>query len=544
MIDLFEETQLGKLDPTHLGVWLNINPALNREDFIQLTPLMWKAFHLPLDTTHRSYVNSCPSEESAEFAVHCFTLFQHEARHYHDLLLTPYGSMLARQYTRAQLSYLYCRDDLFLRAKSIVVPISDWVENWELFDGVVPNIKRPPSTICQLHELIDTMMKKLVAFHNGNSGLANLAGGLNTTMILEGSAILVQEEIVSQMFGKNHFQSFRNGILSRPAGRNYYGAIDLVCKFLRTHVPAEVISYLLIASLCGNFQDPNPNHLRYPPDVLVELLIWLHQHNFDVYKCKSFDDVVHSVDKYFENKLGASLRDHLQQATIVNAKVTEAFEQMIQDIEIKTGSVLQSKDPQELIHGFKAFRSAQERMVELFIRDPLSYCSRLSYVQNQRSLPQPLIFIEAEQGIPISPELEKMYYIQNESMLDIGLLPDNISKQVYHMADKEGIIRAAHIISPKANPGVYGQSANAISLLQANFDRVSPLRLMIEGMNNGSSSKWQNEVVAAFNLVGTRIFTRFGEIGDGKPLPDKFASKFDPKGYMSQLRSIKKKNSD
>ena len=542
MIDLFEESRLGKLDPSHLGVWLNIDPALHHENFSQLAPLMWRSFHFPQEDSHRAFVNSCPTDESSEFAVQYFTLFQHEARHYHDLLLTPYGSMLARQYTRAQLSYLYCRNDLLFRAKSIVVPITDWVENYEMFEGVVPGLKPPPSAVCQLHELTATMMKKLAVFHNGTTGLADSVGGLDTTMILEGSAILIQEEIVSQLFGKANFQRFRNGILSRPASKRYYGALELVCQFLQTHAPAEVISYLLLASLCGNFQDLNPDHVRYPPDVLVELLVWLHERQFDVYACRSFDDIVRSVDEYFLDKLGARLQDHLHQATLVNTKVAEAFEQMVQDIESHTGSPTESEGPRELIRGFSAFRSAQEKMVELFIRDPLRYCSRPTYVQELWSLPQPLIFIEASTGLPLTPELEQMYYIQNESLFDLSALPEDLRPQFRHFADRDGVVRAAHIISPRPNPDVYGRSAEYISLAQANFDRVSALRFLLEGPNSGSSPEWWGEVVAAFNLFGTRVFTRFGEIGEGKPPPDKLAARIDPEGYASLLRSIKEKD--
>src|SRR5437762_1481050 len=100
-MDLFEpQGAYGRFDPATFGLWINLDYVLEHSDFQGLLPLMLPTFAYDLTAEHRAYIEGKSDAEMLR-AANCFTVASHEARHFPDLLASPYGSMLARQFTRA-----------------------------------------------------------------------------------------------------------------------------------------------------------------------------------------------------------------------------------------------------------------------------------------------------------------------------------------------------------------------------------------------------------------------------------------------------------
>ena len=146
-MDTFEQTGFGRVDPSSFGMWLNVDKALAHPDYERFGPLMWSSFLFPLHDDHKTYLRRLTNEEDVQLVLNAFTLFTHEARHFHDLLLCPYGSMLMRQYTRAALYYLFLRRDLIFRHKAIYVPLSDWVAHGTKLQRVYRDLDTPSPTL-------------------------------------------------------------------------------------------------------------------------------------------------------------------------------------------------------------------------------------------------------------------------------------------------------------------------------------------------------------------------------------------------------------
>jgi hypothetical protein len=341
-MDFFEVNRSGRLDPSNFGLWLNLDYAIKNLTDTKLLSLMMTTFHFPLTDEHRNFVNSRKSEEEAALAINCFTMFSHEMRHFHDLLVCPYGSMLMRQYARAAFLCTLCKHDLYLRSSAIVVPLSDWIASQELFERA-HSVPPPSSNLRDLNETLETMKVKLDVFNRGSIPLPSPFESLDATSILEALAILNQENLISKEFGDEKVSLFRRSFKSPASISRYYG-------------PLYLISAILV-SLCGNFQDPDFNRVRYPKDILVQLLIWLREHKFDASRVQHFEEIVDIVDQYFEERHGGDVQSMITQAARTNEEVEKALYADLSRFEEQLGN--EDERARSVLKGFNNFRLAQ-----------------------------------------------------------------------------------------------------------------------------------------------------------------------------------------
>jgi hypothetical protein len=198
--------------------------------------------------------------------------------------------------------------------------------------------------------------------------------------------------------------------------------------------------------------------------------------------------------------------------------------------------------------------------------NPQWYCSS-RYLENQRRLPAPVLFIETESGLPLKDgdKLEELYYIQTESRIDINSYPENLRQEFSPLASEKGVIRAAHVLSPYGNfggtervdsdlPYWFEVPLVDVELWQRNYDAVgATLRVLIEGNGDGMISQLFDTFVFACAFVGTRVYSANGELipppipeDPDSPLLDSTMKQYlsDQKFHqaMKELRKMKKSN--
>lgn len=529
-MDLFEESAFGRFDPSNFGLNLNVDAALNHQNYLEFGPLMWTTFQYPISEEHKAYIAAQTTSTDAVFAASCFTVFTHEKRHFHDLLVTPYGSMLMRLYTRAALLYNFMWDEIYFRRKAVVVPLRDWITSSLIFERRYPDVESPPQIIRDVEEVYREQQENLKI---ANRGL--LARQVDSPLptaeaILEGSAIIVQQLTIAEHFGIEQAEKFGQKILQGPAAERYYGAIKLIHQFAGQPVPFLLNSFLLLASLCGNFLDRNPEHLNCPTDILVELLTWLRERGVNLARLKSFGDLYKLVNEYFVSRHDGDLVTMIDQATYANQGMYESLSKAVDEWEAHY------KQPFErgrrLLAGFANFCEVQAVFAKSAILYAEDYCSG-AYRKALYHLPSPVISIETRMGIPIDDDdlLAQLCDIKAEDQIhttpaarDQLLQMPNLNeaqrewlRQARLTANGDVVLRFAFVLSPKTGIIEDQQHAFDLEVWKSSRDLLLGLRLFLEGPNKGESNKGiskqeQRAIISALNLMGTKVYTIDGEL--------------------------------
>jgi hypothetical protein len=366
---LNEPRSFGKFDPVVFGLRFNIDGALSASNAHELLPLVWQAIHFPPTQAHQHFVHSLKDEEQRFDAVAYFSLRVHESRHFHDLLATPYGCVLMRQYFRAAILGQAIMPDLVLRLKSLYVPVVDWAANDRFLQRQFPDLGSPPRSIAQFADILSTMTTKLDTF---NRGVMASGGGLpriDACGILEGSAITSQELHIEETYGAEAALLFRRKVWESPVGEQYYSVRRLLQELSGEAVPARNFLALCLCALCGNFQDPDSKHARYPADLLLEMLIWMAQAGFRPSRASSAEDVVEVADRFFRAECGGSLMSNLNTASETNLRTLRALERDAAEMGDLCGGAAR-----ELVAGFKNYATAYEGYIRNVFTNINRYC--------------------------------------------------------------------------------------------------------------------------------------------------------------------------
>jgi hypothetical protein len=439
--------------------------------------------------------------------------------------------MLMRQHTRAALFYLMLWDELFYRTKAVFLPFRDWIRYERQLQMAYPNLPSVSRNIRNFEEMLRTMDAKLSVFNKGTVDLGERFAGLSAVSILEGSAILTQEGAIASEFGRERVEAFRTSILRSPAAARYYGALMFIDTVLGGLRSPDVASYLLFAALCGNFQEQDATRLRYPTDLLTEIALWLRSQNFVGENTDAFQQLIDLIDGYFEKNHGVDLIGMLGRAQRANEGVLSAFDQIVEEFEEKTQR--RFDQGRLVLKRFTNFVEASREIQTHAGSDPESYCST-GYLQAQRQMMQPVIFIESESGIPITSEIESLYYVQNESRIEVTPKLREVIPSL-----NENVVRIGHVISPR-----YGLPTDEVgidvSLWQQCHDLMAGCRFLAEGPA-GTPAHLQRDVACAFGIVGTKIYTSSGEIEQPEPDPtDHRMPGFGDEAFREALRELKR----
>jgi hypothetical protein len=509
---LNEPRNFGSFDPVIFGLRFNIDGAITASNAKELLPLVWRGIHFASTKEHQDFIHSLNNDGERFEAVSYFSLRVHESRHFHDLLGTPYGSMLLRQYFRAAILGQALMTDLVLRTKSLYVPIVDWAANDRFLQSRFRDLGTLPRSIAWFAEILSTMSTKLDTFNRGvlaSTALASADGlpRIDACGILEGSAITSQELHIEENYGLDTARLFRRMVWESPVGRQYYGARQLVEVLSGEPIPAQNFLALCLCALCGNFQDPDSNHTRYPADLLLEMLMWMAKTGFQPSRASSAEDVVEVADRFFRTEHGSSLMGNLRQASEANLKTFEALEH---DVE-KMDKSAAGEPARSLLAGLKNYATAYEGYVRNVFTHVNDYCD-VTYSRELDKHTRPVFFLESEYGIPLTEELEKAYFIGAEAELHGGAeLESRLHSQIAPRGDNR--FKSAFLISPKhAVSGAVDPTAIDVKLWQKNFEHSEMVRFLVAGGTNNMPQSQQWISLATLLTGGTKVFTVSGEM--------------------------------
>jgi len=447
-------------------------------------------------------------------------LYSHEAKHFHDLLVTPYGSMLMRQYINASIHFLVARAGLYYH-KTVVVPLSDWILNYDLLSSIYPNLSKPCELLIEAEEVLDGVQRKVNAFGHPQ-GSINGKRLPSADVILEGMACLIHERVIEENFGSSMAKEFIETLENSSTARKYLEAPFYLKNLLGEGLTWDVISYILLASLYGNFQDPSPARVRRPPDILQNILIYLIECQFDLRKA-GIDDVVKIVNTYFNQHQGGSLLQMVEIAHAANEKVYIELSNSLDRYE-KTWGIDQNQ-ARIVLEMFADFNKAQKILGSAVATHPQWYCSDI-YLANQFALPKPPVLLYTEKGLPLLKEIsffiETIFNIEYEETIKIPLIV--LDRNPLTKAQKESFLRVnpinkddifelrfAHLLTLRMDHGSKENIVNA-SLWREALTLTSGLRLLMEGPGKGMSDYFVRQTVAALNVLGIQVCTVSGPI--------------------------------
>lgn len=414
-MDLLEESGFGRLDPSNFGLTINLDAALRRADFQQLAQLMWTTLHFETNQGHFDYVADSPDVESATFAATCFTAYPHEARHFHDLLATPYGATLGRLFTRAGVMYQLLFGSL-LASPAVAVPLRDWVQSAGVLRRVFPDLPEPSANIRNLEAIYADIQHKFEVANRGWVG-AEIRNIPTASSLLECSATIVQQMLIAERFGLPIAEEFGRGILSRHAAERYFGPLQMLQDACGTPVPQVVAHILCVASLYGDALDPS-DRPRYPSDVFLDLLRWLSEKRTNPAGIRSLDVLVSLIQDYYLDCHGRDLEAMVLASTAANDRMLNSLDEAVGRWEESTGRPATAA--RQVLDGYAYLARAQNRLANTVARNPGDFFGQ-PYRDKlyDGSLPTAPVQIATSVGLPIGRELDPFYVILDEDTLHI-----------------------------------------------------------------------------------------------------------------------------
>lgn len=538
---MFNEPKgLGQFDPVIFGLRFNIDGALNSAKAHALLPLVWRATHLGPGPEHAEYLREVRDENDRFDAIAYFSLRVHESRHFHDLLATPYGCVLMRQYFRTAILGQSLMPELVVRTKSIFVPVTDWASNPGFFERQFAELRLPSEGMTWFSGVISAMKSKLNAFNVGVTAPSVKVPGLNAVGILEGSAITSQELHIEEAYGADAAILFRRRVIESPIGMQYYGVRMFLQQIADEAVPSGNFLALCLCSLCGDFQDPDASHVRYPADLLLEMIVWMKEVGFRVSRADGPEAVIEAADRYFREAHGRSLMENLRTASETNLKMLKALRKDAEQL----GSDGAKVATEDLLAGFENFATAYEGEVRRVFGDLNGYCG-LGYSQELTRHIEPVFFLESEYGIPLTPELDNAYYVGAGA--DIRGDPQKLEALVPHSRAvlwPDGSYRTAFLLAPKSGLRTrQGDPASIdLELWQRNFEHSEMIRLLTAGGTGDIPESQQWVAASTLSAGGTKVFSMSGEMAASRNVD--FERYIGPGAneMVAQIRQFKEKS--
>jgi hypothetical protein len=260
-------TWWGSLDPYTFGCWFSEDKIFDLPDPREANRQLLRSFAAPPDEQHREYIESLESAEARATAHTAFTAYVHEWRHWYDMTSTPFG--LTRMAQLAGVFATVSQLDAEIRARDqLFVPLYRWVRDPELIALAHPGLEAPSPMMCQVVERAHSTLRK--ADHGLRATLEIEGHTVSTTQILEGLAMLAQEDAAASWFGKGAAAEIRRSIKQSVAGARYYTAVDLLSA--KGCLSTECQTKILETTLFVNYGVYGSTSAFTPPVLLKELL--------------------------------------------------------------------------------------------------------------------------------------------------------------------------------------------------------------------------------------------------------------------------------
>jgi hypothetical protein len=167
----FDANRLGRFESGHLGLYISVDSIIDPDNAaraVEHINLLGETANKPVGLRHEEFFKSSLPQERGRLAA-TFSLFAHEMRHFHDVILTPYGSFLMRQAVQINIAYLIkARLDIAVLCDQIYVPLQDWVDNYNILSVAYPNLAAAPQGVMEYVSFWRNIHELLAIFERGN----------------------------------------------------------------------------------------------------------------------------------------------------------------------------------------------------------------------------------------------------------------------------------------------------------------------------------------------------------------------------------------
>lgn len=525
----------GRLDVTHLGMWLNLDNVRTRSDEA-LWPLMAQAVNYEVGDEHRSYIEGAADEDVRAAILGLFTAVAHESRHFHDMLLTPYGAVVMSHHARQAVTLLSSMGSL-MSNETMIVPITEWSTLLPVLKHLDPNLKRPSPKIENLIAVLKETENDLRAL---DRGIRHPDASVTATQILETSALWIQVGLAGRTFGGiDGSNLLLKMIRDSPSETRYLGAMKYIQARLG-YLPLAAIQFLLLAALCGDVFNSDPRALRSPADVLIELTESLAAHpDFPRPRpgtggefTEEFNRVYRLTQEFFDRTWNGDVAGMMMAAMDRTYANVEEWERRIAG---KDNGSWTYKMLENAVAVYRGFAEVGGRLIANFSMNPTWYFAD-GYLDVLPSLPRPVMFFWSDFGFAATPELREDFAISQEivfPLADLRSNPEvaNIYDTLANRAHDDGVaLRVAMVISPKISTravpekGVFTFIMEDIDIeaWQRYFDSFVPtFKMLTAGPDDEVlPGGLMVEPLQVLGLHGTRFYSRAGLLPEPLPFLD------------------------
>jgi hypothetical protein len=519
---LNSSSEVGRLDISHLGMWLNLDEIPHTEKG-RPTDVIASAFRYNFSDSHREAVAAAKSPEERAALVGLLTSVVHEARHFHDLLISRYGHWLMHLNVWAGLGAQGAQGSL-AQAPAIIVPLSDWRAQLDTLRLVDADLTEPNPKLSDLANILGTISRLRRAL---DQGIHNTNAPFTATSILEASAVLIQISAVVRAFGVERANELSRLIGESSNSRRYVASREFVEQQLGP-IPIGGKIVLLLAALCGDVFSDDDKALRSPVDVLIALTRWLlSTGKFPIRGVLTgkldpialIGELFDLSSKFLARFCGRDLAQSMSFAWEMTSKLITHYEGRLEG---KEDDSIQWFRICQIIKVYSNFRDMSARLMANFCADPTSYLVD-QYLDRVAYLPQPVMFLWSTRGVPATPELQRDFYIQHEMIVPnpVGADPDLLARLDAISHFDGAAFRSALVLcsldhqQPAPPDGLFKYALHPVDheSWMGYFDSTVPLvRLLTDGVEARLPGIVLDQAVTALDFSGTKVYSGAGRL--------------------------------
>ncbi|MGZ3303303.1 MAG: hypothetical protein ACXVBG_20680 [Isosphaeraceae bacterium] len=385
----------------------DLDPARMMEQFLGNAEIGINLSPDEKDAIGREFIANDPGNAVGNLAL--ATAFEHERRHFHDWLLSPYTAAINQIRSEAFVNYSALRGALRANGTTVIpVPLSRWfrkseaerqalVDSFQSILGDAARVQLPDFTQPGVTAVVDAITRRYRSIGMLFKPIAGTQA--DGAAIFEASALLIQTQAIHDLFGETASNLFRNAMAGLPPPSRY-GWFPQAMAALRR--PGEILendTLSAIATWCllGNTTADSAN--AHP---LIRV-----NHAVRCVEARGFSNLDKPTGEIFEELDGSSgampYRDLLEHSIELGGSIVEHWEKMVEEDRSGSNFLQGIVQAQTFLHKCHVY------MARLFMDDPDGYCQPVGYLDRSlEKLPEP----------PLRQTFGTPFYSVKRSMLD------------------------------------------------------------------------------------------------------------------------------
>lgn len=333
----------------------------------------------------KSYFAKLQSANERFIAKTYSTVMDHERRHFHDFLGTPFGATIMRDMMLAARYFPVALNQL-LGENVIALPLQSW-------SGLSPQLheiyqkqfapalfnQQPPRTMDRLTQAVINILNRVQASFTA------------AQPILEASALCIQIEQIEELYGYEEAVSFAETI-NKMDNAGAYTKMWTLFNNVTNEIDPEynfspmVANAILLYGLCGNSDGEEAT----TPNRRIEMVLGYLLHAREIATDDNIWDILNHCSSVFqiptiEESLAKSVAD------------SKEFVQALRHLGEKDSATLKiDVSNKELYDCYEAWITAHEYMAKKIGEDPAGYCEPVTYLKQLENWVATPVYIAAK----------------------------------------------------------------------------------------------------------------------------------------------------